>query len=112
MLLNSADRKHQRLLSFKQQVAQFLIEPEMKRRMASKNNPVAVVPKAHETACIEEMHMLVRNLGEKKNHNKQQDIPCYLCKLCGFVSGTIYGCPTCKTGFHLNPSQHFTTKML
>jgi hypothetical protein len=109
MLPNKANRKHQILLSFKQQVAQFLVEPELKTRMASKCNPVAVLPTARETSKnisdtlghIEETHMLVRNLTKKKNRNKQQDIPCYLCKLRGFDSRTIYGCPTCKAGFHV-----------
>jgi hypothetical protein len=33
MLPNKAKRKHQTLLSFKPQVAQFLVEPELKRRI-------------------------------------------------------------------------------
>jgi hypothetical protein len=33
--------------------------------------------------------------------NKEQDIPCYLCKLRGFHSKTQFGCAGCRVGFHI-----------
>ncbi len=44
------DRKHKTLLSFKGKVATFLIEPEMRRKMAKKVNPVVSLPNARQTA--------------------------------------------------------------
>jgi hypothetical protein len=43
----------------------------------------------------------VKNKGWKKNNNKPQDVPCYLCRLRGMQLKTIYGCPQCQVGFHV-----------
>jgi hypothetical protein len=106
---NVNERKHKCLQSFKQQVAIFLVEPLLNKKKARQNIPVPLLSAAPQTARnitetlgrIEETHMLVKNLGKKKYPSKLQDVACYLCKLRGFVSKTIYGCPQCKTGFHV-----------
>lgn len=105
----TVSKKHKTLLSFKHSIAQALVLPEMTNRMRRKNNPVQPLPNLQPTARnihetlgrIEEGHMLVRNLGKNKNPKFSQDSPCYLCKLRGFISKTIYGCPGCQSSFHV-----------
>jgi hypothetical protein len=103
------NRKHKTLLSFKGKVATFLIGLEMRRKTTKKANLVVSLPNARQTALninetlgrIEEGRMVVRNLGKKKFPDSSQDAPCYLHKLRGFMSRTIYGCPSCKAVFHV-----------
>jgi len=72
-------------------------------------NPVQILPSAQPTSRginetlggISKIHMLLQNKGKKKNNSSAQDVPCYLCKLRGFISKTIYGSPQCKVGFHM-----------
>jgi hypothetical protein len=72
-------------------------------------NPVQILPSAQPTSRginetlggISKIHMLLQNKGKKKNNSSAQDDPCHLCKLRGFISKTIYGCPQYKVGFHV-----------
>ena len=46
-------------------------------------------------------HMLLRNKPRKAEGGPHtQDAACYLCKLRGFKSKSIYGCVACQVGFH------------
>jgi hypothetical protein len=109
---NATKRRHKSILTFKQKIIESLIQPEMNRRSMSnahRHNPVQILPTASRTArainealgSIAEQHMLVKNKGRKKNNNKPQDVPCYLCRLRGMQLKTIYGCPQCQVGFHV-----------
>jgi len=109
---NATKRRHKSILTFKQKIIESLIQPEMNRRSMSnahRHNPVQILPTASRTArainealgSIAEQHMLVKNKGWKKNNNKPQDVPCYLCRLRGMQLKTIYGCPQCQVGFHV-----------
>jgi len=109
---NETRRKHNSLTTFKQQVALSLLLPEMNKSQSAVSifeNPVQILPSEGPTSRginetlggISKIHMLLRNKGTKKNNSSAQDDPCYLCKLRGFISKTIYGCPLCKVGFHV-----------
>lgn len=104
---NESDKKHMNLLSFKQQVGVSLIELEIKKWQSSLNNnynPVQILQTARPTSRgINETLGSISdsNKPKEKNNGKAQDIPCYLCKLCGMICKTIYGYPQCKVGFHV-----------
>jgi hypothetical protein len=109
MLPNADQRNHKTILSFKEKIAQLLVNPVLQKNTAARCNPVLALTIACEAArnlsdtlgVIDKAHALVRNKPRKSNMNKEQDIPCYLCKLRGFHSKTQFGCAVRKAGFHV-----------
>jgi len=113
VVTNTADRKHNNLISFKKKIISDLLEGQLQRREDEQHELVqhslahrlTLPPTARlivdTLGGINEQHMLVKNVGRKKNANKPQDVPCYLCKLRNMYKTTIYGCPTCQLAFHV-----------
>jgi len=113
VVTNADDHKHNNLVSFKKKIISDLLEGQLQLREGEQHGLVqhslahrlTMLPTAQMTVDtlggINEQHMLLKNVGRKKNANKPQDVPCYLCKLCNMYKTTIYGCPTCQLAFHV-----------
>jgi hypothetical protein len=67
MLPNAEQRNDKTILSFKEKIAQLLVNPVLQKNTAARCNPVLALPTAHETArnlsdtlgVIDEAHALV-----------------------------------------------------
>jgi len=50
MLPNAEQRNHKTILSFKEKIAQLLVNPVLQKNTAARCNPVLALPTARETA--------------------------------------------------------------